>query len=163
MSGGSGVGEETSRDGTAESEVDSKIPGSDIPDVTIPAKEWDVRELDNSCSSMADSAAGCSETRGWREGSEQVLGFFRTVKDGNKTYSRCVVGDCECRLASQRVSDMKLHLIQTHNMKLQSSAICRLCFEIKNDVIDIFSERPHIASTIRLHFPFEEVTRKSLG
>lgn len=47
--------------------------------------------------------------------------------------------------------------LKAHSSLSDPSRTCRLCFEEKDDVIDIFSERFNIANVIRLHFPADEV------
>lgn len=88
---------------------------------------------------------------------DNVRKYFQTVTDGSKTYSKCLVKNCERRISGKRRWDLKQHLIRMHYRKLQSTTICRFCFQHKDDAINIFSQNFHIANIIRLHFPSDEV------
>lgn len=85
--------------------------------------------------------------------------YFTTITEKGKTYSMCLIKGCERRLAGQVKNNLVRHLRLMHSdhSQLVSPQTCRLCFEQKDDVIDIFSNELNIASAIRLHFAPDEV------
>lgn len=85
--------------------------------------------------------------------------YFTTITENGKTYSKCLIKGCERRLAGKVKNNLVRHLRLMHSdqSQLVSLETCRLCFEKKDDVIDIFSDELNIASAIRLHFAPDEV------
>lgn len=121
---------------------------------------------------------------------EDARKYFESFTENGKIYSRCLIDDCDCRIAGNHLWNLKRHLTK-HNIHINSvttdnrngsesdgpnrkndkmasegtsqpsaSAIvetCRLCFEQRENTIDIFSTSRNIAKVLRLHFPNNEV------
>lgn len=115
-----------------------------------------------------------------------VREHFKSIEIEGKLYSQCLIAGCGSRLTGNLLYNLKRHF-RKHNTRVNSapteerndsvshvgnqkaetvklqppsaviSKTCRLCFAEKDDAIDIFSEQLNIASTVRLHFPADEV------
>lgn len=120
---------------------------------------------------------------------EDARKYFENVMQTGKLYSKCLIDDCDCRIAGNHLYNLKRHLEKQHNIHiiptcieirnddesdgttsmndgnqktqkarlLDNAKTCRLCFERKENTIDIFSEKSEIASVIRLHISADEV------
>lgn len=99
-----------------------------------------------------------NELLGQQNKLDNVRKYFQTVTEDGKIYSKCLMKNCGRRLAGKRGWEMKRHLIRIHYMNSESMSTCRLCFQQKNDAIDIFNGTTHVANIIRLHFPSDEVS-----
>lgn len=89
--------------------------------------------------------------------------YFETIKEGGKTFSKCLVENCNRLMTGNHLSNLKKHLLRAHNIVVVReeppvhAKICRLCFKKHDRLLKIFHPKLNIAAIIRLHFAPTEV------
>lgn len=118
---------------------------------------------------------------------EDARKYFESVTENGKLFSKCLMDDCDCLISGNHLYNLKRHILTKHNINISrntataehrndsesdekartsdkalspasaNAKMCRLCFERKPNVIDIFSPKFDIARLLRLHFSTDEV------
>lgn len=85
--------------------------------------------------------------------------YFGTVFENGRAFAKCLIKGCKRRLPGQanHISLRHFHVIHSEQLFTIDLQTCRLCFEEKDGLMDIFSDESNIASVIRLHFAPQEV------
>lgn len=94
--------------------------------------------------------------------------FFQHISRDGKSYSKCLIKDCQRMLSGVQKFNLERHLSRIHNMIIvmetppNDAQICRLCFTKKAKVMSIFTSTMNIVNTIRLHFLLDDVSENDL-